>query len=417
MSLDNEAPFPSRGSYADGFAPVAETFARHLREGREVGAGLTIHHRGRCVVDLWGGYADVEQRRPWERDTRVVVFSVTKGLVAMAFAMLADRGSFEWNAPVARYWPEFAAGDKDRITVRELLNHRSGLVGLRERVTLDDCANNERYARIVRAAAAQAPFWSPGSSQGYHAATFGVYAGELFHRIAGESVGTFLAREVFEPLNADVSLGTPAPFDPRIATLYPPSTFSRIAKMIVSAFRPANNEGRVFRSSLTRNSIPRLALLNPHLGRGGIAGYNSVAVRRSELAWASATATAHGISRAYLPFASGGIHDERRYLSASALTPIYARQSWSDDDLVLRKPVGWSQGFLKEETSLFSPNPEAFGHAGIGGSLGFCDPVAETALGYVMNRLDWRVRSPRAIALCHALYECEPMQRQERRGD
>ncbi|HEY4183219.1 MAG TPA: serine hydrolase domain-containing protein [Kofleriaceae bacterium] len=409
MTLGNEAPSPSRGSYADGFAPLAETFTRHLREGREVGAGLTVHHRGRCVVDLWGGYADVERQLPWERDTRVVVFSVTKGLAAMAFTLLADRGKIDWDAEVASYWPDFAAGGKARITVRQLLNHRAGLVGLRETITMDDCTDDERYARVVRTAAAQAPFWEPGTAQGYHAVMFGVYVGELFQRIAGESLGTFLAREIFEPLGADVSLGTPALFDPRIAVLYPPSTLARLVKMVGSAFVPGSTEGRVLRATLARNSMPKRAFLNPDLGPQGIATYNSVAVRRKELAWASATASAHGISRAYLPFATGGLHDDRRYFASSVLTPVFARQSWSQEDLVLRKPVGWSQGFLKEETTLFSPNPESFGHAGVGGALGFCDPVAQTTLGYVMNRLDWHVRSPRAIALCRALYDCEPI--------
>lgn len=409
MPLANAAPFPTRGSYADGFGPVVDTFTRHLTEAREIGAGLTVHHRGRCVVDVWGGWADAERRAPWQRDTRIVVFSVTKGLAAMAFTMLADRGKIDWDAEVATYWPAFAEGGKAKITVRQLLNHRAGLVGLRDRVDMAECLTDASYERVLRAAERQAPFWAPGTSQGYHAITFGMYAGELFRRTAGETIGAFLSREVFEPLEAEVSLGTPASIDAHVATLYPPSPVTRIAKMIASAIIGENTEQRVLQASLARDSMPRRAFLNPRLGREGIGAYNSLPVRRRELAWGSATASAHGLARAYLPFARGGLHDERRYLSERALRAVYARQSWSEDDLVLRKPVGWSQGFLKEETSLFSPNPESFGHAGIGGSLGFCDPVAETTLGYVMNRLDWRVRSPRAIALCQALYACEPI--------
>jgi CubicO group peptidase (beta-lactamase class C family) len=101
----------------------------------------------------------------------------------------------------------------------------------------------------------------------------------------------------------------------------------------------------------------------------------------------------------------------RTYLRAATLSPVHERQSWSERDLVLQKPIGWSQGFLKEETHLFSPHRESFGHAGMGGALGWCDPVSETTFGYVMNRLDWRVRSPRAIALCRALYDCEPLRK------
>jgi CubicO group peptidase (beta-lactamase class C family) len=149
--------------------------------------------------------------------------------------------------------------------------------------------------------------------------------------------------------------------------------------------------------------------LNPRLGPAGISELGSERVRRAELAWVSATASAHGLARAYLPFASGGTAVGRSFLRASTLEPVFARQSWAERDRVLQKPLGWSQGFLKDETTLFSPNPESFGHAGMGGSLGWCDPKAELTIGYVMNRLDWHVRSPRAVALCRALYECAPV--------
>ena len=407
--LPNPAPAPSAGSYADGFAPLAERFASQLRDGAEVGAGLTVYHRGRCVVDVWGGSADLRRATPWASDTRIVVFSVTKGLVAMALALLADRGQLDWDAPVARYWPGFAAHGKAEITVRTLVNHRAGLVGLDERIALDDCIEPARRGWLVDVLERQRPAWEPGTAQGYHAITYGLYVRELFERIAGESLGAVLRRELFEPLDADVSLGTPPEVDARIATLYPPRTALRVVRMLAAAVRGGSAEGRMIRGALRRGSLARAAFLNPRVGPEGIAEYNSVRVRRAELAWASATASARGLARAYLPFASGGTVLGRTFLRASTLTPIHARQSWSERDVVLHKPIGWSQGFLKEETSLFSPNPESFGHAGMGGALGWCDPVAELAVGYVMNRLDWRIRSPRALALCHALYTCDPV--------
>jgi CubicO group peptidase (beta-lactamase class C family) len=414
-SLPNPAPAPSAGSYADGFAPLAEQFASQLRDGAEVGAGLAVYHRGRCVANVWGGCADLGLSTPWARDTRIVVFSVTKGLVAMALALLADRGQLDWDAPVASYWPGFAAHGKDEITVRTLVNHRAGLAGLDERISIDDCIEPARRGRLVEVLERQRPAWKPGTAQGYHAITFGLYVRELFERIAREPLGAFLRRELFEPLDADVSLGSPPEVDARIATLYPPRTSLRVLRMLAAAVRGGSAEGRIIRGALRRGSLARAAFLNPRLGPEGIAEYNLVRVRRAELAWASATASAQGLARAYLPFASGGIALERTFLRASTLAPIQARQSWSERDLVLHKPIGWSQGFLKEETTLFSPNPESFGHAGMGGALGWCDPVAELAVGYVMNRLDWRVRSPRALALCHALYACDPVRDRDRR--
>jgi CubicO group peptidase (beta-lactamase class C family) len=404
------APQPARGSYHEAFYPVARTFARQLERGDEIGAALTVYHRGERVLHLYGGTADVERKIPWREDTRVLVFSVTKGLASMALALLADRGKLDYDAPVATYWPGFARAGKASITVRTLLNHRGGLLALDRDLTMDDVVNDARRDSLREALEAQRPLFTPEEDQGYHAITFGMYARELFERVAGEPMGRFLARELFEPLGADVSLGTGPEHDDRMARLYPITNGARLAKIAVARLSdPDTSEMRVLIESLRRGSITRRALLNPALGKAGIAAYDAVAVRRAELAWASATGTADGVARAYLPFASRGEFGGRRYLAEKTLAPVYRRQGWSERDRVLQKPVGWSQGFLKEERHLFSPEPASFGHAGLGGALGWCDPVRELTLGYVMNKLDWRVRSPRAVALCRALYECEPV--------
>lgn len=313
----------------------------------------------------------------------------------------------DWDAPVATYWPGFATGGKHAITVRTLVDHRAGLVGLDEPLTMDDCLLPERRRRVVAALEQQRPAWEPGTAQGYHAITFGMYVRELFERITGDDLGAFLRRELFEPLDADVSLGTPPELDARIATLYPPRTATRVLRMIGAGLRGGTTEARLFRAVLGRRSLPRIAFLNPR--QGGVAEYNSPRVRRAVLAWASATASAHGLARAYVPFASGGTAFGRTYVRPETLLPIHAREGWSDRDLVLQKPIGWSRGFVKEQTTMFSPNPESFGHPGMGGALGWCDPVAGLSIGYVMNRMDWRVPSPRAVALCHAIYASAPI--------
>jgi CubicO group peptidase (beta-lactamase class C family) len=409
-ALSHAAPAPALGSYAEGYAPIAACFARQLADGAEIGAGLCVHHRGRPVVDVWGGTAEVATGRAWEYDTRVVLFSVTKGLTAMALHLLADRGQLDWNAPVADYWPGFAQHGKAGIPVATLLNHRAGLPSLSTKLTLDDCLRPERAAAVRQALEAQRPLWPPGQGQGYHATTFGMYARELFERIAGEPLGPFLRRELFEPLGSDVWVGAPATEERRVATIYPPTAAARVGNMLLAnLLRPSSIEARVAREVLRPRSIGRGALLNPDPGPAGVGAYDRPAVRQATLAWASATGSARGLSRAYLPFAAGGLHDDRRYLQAASLHPVYERQGWSDRDLVLQKPLGWSHGFLKEEPNVFGPTREAFGHPGLGGALGWCDPVHHLTLGYVMNRLDWRVRSPRALALCRALYACDPI--------
>lgn len=404
------APSPASGHCAEGFEPVGRVFSEQLASGAEVGAAFAVYHRGVKVVDLWGGLADVAARRPWRRDTRIVVFSVTKGLSSMGMHLLADRGVLDWDAPVAEHWPAFGQRGKQDISVRTLLNHRAGLPYLDVPLTLEDCVDPARADKVLHALETQAPAWEPGGQQGYHALTFGLYVSELFSRIAGEALGPFLQREVFDVLGSDARLGTPASEDGRQATLYMPSAPSRLASLLGQTLVARNSpEARITRAVLSPGSMVRKGFTNPSSGPRGAGAYNDVQVRRAALAWASATSSADGLARAYLPFSRDGRFEGRQLFSAGSLAPVGRRQSWSDRDLLLEKPLGWSQGFLKEERQTFSPNPQSFGHAGMGGALGWCDPVAELSIGYVMNYMDWRVRSPRAVALCRSLYECEPL--------
>jgi CubicO group peptidase (beta-lactamase class C family) len=404
--MTQPAPHPAHGTFDERFAPLARRFASQL-EAEEIGAALCVYHRGRCVVELWGGYSNVVTRAPWRRDTRTVVFSVTKGLVAMAMLLLVDRGLVELDAPIAQYWPGFARAGKEAIPVRALLNHRAWLAGLDRPLRLADCVRDDRRGRVLEALEAQSPNWEPGAQQGYHALTYGMYVRELFERVTGERLGDFLRRELFEPLDSDARLGAGPEFDERTATLYPPSVFTRLRGMAkLALFERSAPELDIARDIASKGSLVRKAFNNPDAGLRNIGAYGDVRVRRSELAWASATASARGVARAYLPFSMKGTFEGRAYVRAASLEPVYERQSFSQRDRILYKPLGWSQGFLKEDRGVFGPTREAFGHAGIGGSLGWCDPVHEIAFGYVMNRLDWRVRSPRALALCRALYEC-----------
>jgi len=356
---------------AQGFEPVAALFERQLRD--ELGAALCVYRGDECVVDLHGGFADVARTRPWQRDTRIVVFSVTKGLVAMAFDRVRDR--FDWNAPVAEYWPAFG---KPAITVRMVLEHRAGLVGVSAPITLEQCIAHD--AALVEVLEREEPRWEPGTQQAYHGITYGLYARELYRRITGDPIGF---------TSEGVSLGTPEEYDASIAELAPASFGGNTLRMITSP--PRSPEARIARDVILggKRSTVRAAFGRP---RARADRYNSIAVRRAPLAWASATATAVGLAKAYVPYL------ERRDLAE--------RGSWSERDRVLHKPVGWTRGFLKEGPHVFSPNIASFGHAGMGGSLGWCDPTAGLTIGYVVNRLDWRVRSPRTLALCRALYAC-----------
>jgi len=392
------------GSVSPKFERVRATFRENFERRGEWGAAIHVWHDGREVVDLWGGLASRERGTDWTSDTMATVFSSTKGLVALSFLMLADRGEVDYDARVTDYWPEFGERSKGAITVRTLLNHRAGLVGIDAPITLDALEND--LDSVARLLSQQRPHWEPGTDQGYHGVTFGLYASELFKRIAGESIGTFLAREVAGPLGADVYLGLPEQLEGRVATNYPATTTERLFKIVPKLLFHRGTEGRVYRN-VAFGGDARKAFTNPReLGPLGIHNFNSRRVHALELAWANAIASARGLCRVYSALANGGSIDGVRLVAENTIQPVLARQSWSELDRVLCKPIGWSQGFLKEETRLFSPNPKSFGHPGAGGALGWCDLENKLAIGYVMNKMDHRIRSPRAIALCHAVYNC-----------
>lgn len=388
------------GHYAPAFEGVVRQFASHFQTRQELGAGFCVYHQGKMVVDLWGGLADPDSKTPWGADTLAVVFSVSKGLAAIALNLAAERGSFDWDTPVAMYWPAFGHNGKQSITVRQLFNHQAGLAALTTPVKLAQYCDPAQRAAMRTVLEEQAPASPP--LQAYHALSFGMYADHFFEIVCGESIGAYLHREWLDPLHADVFMGTPVEQDHRVATLLPVGNAARLGHMLWAALRGGSTEANVARSVL-RGGLAKQALTNPS-SPGGMADYNAVPARRCCLPWASATATARGLARAYLPWSLGGQWQGRTWVNPATVAQVMSRQSWSERDRVLGKPLGWSQGFVKEEAGTFSPNPESFGHPGIGGPLAWCDPKQQLAIGYTLNRSDWRVRSPRALALCAAVY-------------
>jgi CubicO group peptidase (beta-lactamase class C family) len=386
------------GSVAPGWEPVAEVFRENFARRGEVGAAVCMMHEGRVVVDLWGG--ESAPGVAWKEDTLTLVFSVTKGLASIAFLVLADRGGLEYDAPVAKYWPEFRRNFGE-TSVRTLLNHRAGTSILDTPLSLKDFHDPERVSRALEA---QRPTWNPGEHQGYGATVWGMYAGELFRRAAGESIGQFLRREIAEPIDAEVWLGMPPEHDHRVSTLIPVPLRDRLLRQ-VPAMLGRSADGRVFRKvAFARKSDTWRAFKNPaDVGPSGMATFNQPEVRRPELPWCNAVATARGIARVYA--ALGDPVAGVRLVSAATVAPLRERQS-NGFDRVMCREFGFSQGFMKDDPALFSPNPATFGHPGTGGSVGLYDPDRRLAVGYTMNRMDWRIRSPRALELCRAAYRC-----------
>jgi CubicO group peptidase (beta-lactamase class C family) len=384
------------------FAEVEATFRQSFTRGDEIGAAICVTVDGVPVVDLWGGLADRASKRRWQADTPVVTFSVTKGFVALALLMLQDRGRLDLDAPVARYWPAFAAHGKADITVRTLLNHRAGLSAVDAPIQLEAFRDPVAIDTIL---ANQRPAWTPGSAQGYGATAWGMYAGALFRHVAGETVGTFLRREVFGPLGADVWLGCPADVFPRVATMYPVGGGDLVRHVLPALVRGGTVESQMYRAVLgDRSSMTAKAVGNPVLGKRRLDVVNDPEVLAMELPWKSAVGTARGVAKVYAPLACGGALGDVRLVRPESLASVTRRQSWAWSDRVVFKPLGFAQGFVKDEPTMFSPNEAAFGHPGAGGALGLADPTHRLSVGYVMNRMDHRLRSPRALALCHAVY-------------
>ena len=187
------------------FQGVKEAFAQNFTDYGEVGAAVAVIAGGRLVVDLWAGHADAALSRPWQQDTIVNVFSTTKGMTAIcAHRLAADQGLLDIDAPVAKYWPEFAQAGKSEIPVRYLLSHRAGLPAVRQPLLPGSAYD---WERMTSALATEEPWWEPGSKHGYHALTFGYLVGELVRRISGKSLGIYFRDEIAGPLGLDFYIG------------------------------------------------------------------------------------------------------------------------------------------------------------------------------------------------------------------
>lgn len=350
------------GSCDPRFSEVKRAFAANFAEGHEIGASFAAAIDGEWVVDLWAGYADRASRRPWERDTIVNVYSTTKAMTALCALMLVDRGDLDLDAPVARYWPEFAQAGKEALPVRQLLSHTSGLAGFAEPIPAEALYD---WNRITALLASQKPMWEPGTKSGYHSLTFGHLLGEVVRRVTGRTLGTFFREEVAEPLGADFHIGLAEEHEPRVGEIIPPES----AEM-GDEIRPGPLAVKV--------------LGNP-LMAGDIA--NQRAWRAAEIPAANGQGNARSVARIAAAMACGGELDGVRLLTTATLEKAIEEQCYGQD-LVLGVPIRWGLGFgLTSKEIPLGPNPRAFFWGGWGGSLVVIDLDARLGFSYVMNKM------------------------------
>ncbi|MCW0212630.1 MAG: beta-lactamase family protein [Pseudonocardia sp.] len=387
------------GDVAEGFDGVRDAFRDNFTERGDVGASVAVYVDGEPVVDLWGGTADPATGRPWERDTIGLVYSATKGASAVVVNLLAERGLLDLDAPVSRYWPEFAAAGKADVTVEQLLSHQAGLPVPTAALTRADLLAS---TPVVEALARQEPLWEPGTAHGYHALTFGWLVGELVRRVTGRSLGTVFAEEVAAPLGLDLSIGLRADRVPDVAPLIDgvpdPNALDAITDPVVKeqvlrVLAALTDPTSLFARTLSTNG----ALPTPHAG-----SWNDAAVYAAEIPAANGITNARSLARMYA--ATVGEVDDVRILSEKAVDRARAEQVRGPDEVLLSESR-FGTGFQLPTAAAPLLGAGSFGHAGAGGALGFGDVGSRVGFGYVQNQLGASlVGEPRTAALIAALH-------------
>ncbi len=364
----------------DRFAAVRAAFDANLANGSDNGASYCATIEGETVVDLWGGWADEAKARPWEKDTIVNVYSTTKTMTALTALLLADRGEIDFDAPVARYWPEFAANGKAAIKVSHLMSHSAGLSGWKEPIAKEDLYDWDKVTSLL---AAQAPFWEAGTAPGYHAITQGYLVGEVVRRVTGKSLGTVFHDEIAGPLGADFHIGLPASEDARVADLTPPPAGGAIGdgKQTELQANMSNNPGVDVMATRTR------------------------AWRGAEIPAAGGTGNARSIAEIHAILANGGVARGKRFLSEAGCRKALELQV-EGQDLILGMPARYGMGFGLAGGTLPLPNPNTIFWGGYGGSLVIIDMDARTSFGYAMNRMAGTTTGDmRAFSLAMAMWQ------------
>ena len=351
-----------QGRCDERFAAVKQVLSTNLDSGADLGASVAVFVDGEPVVDIWGGWTDEARTTAWAEDTIVNVWSTTKTMTALCALILADAGEIDFDAPVAAYWPEFAAAGKDDVRVRHLMSHTAGLSGWAEPVTAEDLYDWDKVTSLL---AAQEPWWQPGTASGYHAVTQGYLVGEVVRRVTGQSLGQFFAKEVAGPLGADFHIGLDASNDGRVATLVPPPSL-------------ADQMG-----ALPDDSVVRRTFSNPVVDARLT---EQRAWRAAEIPAANGHGNARSVAAVQSVLAGGGEARGVRLLSEAGCNRVFEEQA-NGTDLVLGVPIRFGMGYgLGSELMPLGPRTCFWG--GWGGSIIVVDLDVRVAVSYVMNRMD-----------------------------
>jgi len=391
MTVSSPSISRIEGDCDDRFSAVREAFASNFAEADEVGASVCVRVDGQPVVDLWGGHRDAARTRFWERDTLVNAYSVGKGVAAMLLLSSVEAGALDLDAPVARWWPEFAAEGKGQVKVRELASHQAGLPAVRERLPEDAWRD---WERMCSALAGQSPYWVPGTAHGYHTNTFGFLVGELLRRATGVSIGEMLARAMVEVGVDGFYYGLPQREHGRVAEIIAPQAVLTTPEQWAMAFPATGDEAH--------DNMVWHGYFNPS-GLSGLGTVNTAPWRSAVVPSTNGHGTARAVSALYDSLLG------RPLLGCAWPGKTLLRDATSiqvdGHDRVLGRVSRFGVGFqLTMPGRPLGPNEGAFGHYGYGGALGFADPEAGVAFGYLMNRPGARWQEPRTQRLVDAVY-------------
>jgi CubicO group peptidase (beta-lactamase class C family) len=380
-----------QGSCASRFERVRDAFEQNFVLRNEVGAAVAAWVDGELVVNLWAGTADAAGTRPWQVDTLATVLSGTKGLTSTCVHQLVERGELDLYAPIARYWPEFGQAGKESITLAMVMSHRSGVIGPRKRLPWQQVTD---WDLVCERLAAAEPWWEPGTAQGYHMTTFGFILGEVFRRVAGQTVGQYLRTEVAEPLCAEVHIGLSRAEQRRCADLVEKP---HIRQMLADVNAPG------YPTTLAEHPKAGLAVSMGFAPDDEVGSNDLDLWREVEFPGTNGQVSALGLATFYNALA------QEQLLSRRHMDLIRVSQGGLEKDLVLGRRVadhGWGLGYMLNQRCVNGPNPRIFGHGGLGGSFGFVDLEHRIGYAYIMNRYDATKANadPRSVALSDEIY-------------
>lgn len=374
------------GRLDGAFQAVADALSDGFQRGRDLGAAVAVVIDGQVLVDIWAGHADRQRQRPWQADTLVCQFSVTKAMTTLCVLQAVDRGLMGLDDPVVGCWPEFGAHGKQDTTVRHLLCHRAGLIGFHDPMPGELLQD---WRRTTDALASERPWWEPGSRHGYHARTFGFLVGEVFQRRTGRSIGNWLREEIASPNGLDFHIGVQERDLARCADIVP-------ARMRAGEQLPPA-AARLMQALGDRDSLTWAAFQNPTTRPGHV---NSAEHRRGEMPGANGHGTA---------LASASMLDRAASLVSAELLAEATTTHSSGDDPVLRSPTRFGLGLmLHDDACPIGLRPGTFGHAGAGGAVVFHDPDHRLSVCFAMNQLEPGVITggTSASLVTKAVYEC-----------